>query len=66
MFYHLLYGQGLFIYSATTGVVTRAGLRSARRNKEPVKFLGGNKKAKVIVLQIDGLTSDVSLVLIFS
>lgn len=42
-----------------SGVMTRAGLRSARRNKEPMKFLGGgNKKAKTITLQVEGLENE--------
>lgn len=43
-----------------SGVVTRAGMRSARKtnHKEPVKFLGGNKKAKIIQLQIEGLDGE--------
>ncbi|XP_077974627.1 armadillo repeat-containing protein 1-like [Styela clava] len=42
-----------------SGVITRAGMRNARKaGKEPVKFLGGNKKAKVIMLQIEGLDGE--------
>lgn len=44
-----------------SGVVTRAGgMRSGRRSKDSLNFLGGNKKAKVITLQIKGLTDQVS------
>lgn len=46
---------------ANSGVITRAGMRTARKTtKEPVKFLGGNKKAKVIMLQIEGLEGEES------
>uniref|UniRef100_H2YS27 Armadillo repeat-containing protein 1 n=1 Tax=Ciona savignyi TaxID=51511 RepID=H2YS27_CIOSA len=42
---------------AGDGVVTRAGgARGTRKNANQHKFLGGNKKAKIITLQINGLT----------
>nr|CAB3222975.1 armadillo repeat-containing protein 1 [Phallusia mammillata] len=42
--------------SADSGVMTRAGgVRSGRKSKDSLNFLGGNKKAKVITLQIKGL-----------
>lgn len=43
-----------------SGVITRAGMRTARKTnqKDPVKFLGGNKKAKIIQLQIEGLDGE--------
>jgi len=37
-------------------VLTRAVPLNQKRSKESVRFLGGNTKAKVITLQIDGLT----------
>lgn len=44
----------------SSGVITRAGMRANRKTnqKEPVKFLGGNKKAKIIQLQIEGLEGE--------
>jgi len=42
-------------YNSPGGVLNRTGLRPPTASKESVRFLGGNKKAKIITLQIKGL-----------